>query len=64
MSTSAEPEAGALLERYALKAFVEACLILEDGVASARDIDFGMAAGAGGTPPWPPPPTRRDWTRW
>jgi enoyl-CoA hydratase / 3-hydroxyacyl-CoA dehydrogenase len=51
MSTGAEPEVGPLLERYALKAFVEACLILEDGVASARDIDFGMVAGAGGAPP-------------
>jgi enoyl-CoA hydratase/3-hydroxyacyl-CoA dehydrogenase len=51
MSTGAELEAGALLERYTLKAFVEACLILEDGVASAKDIDFGMVAGAGGAPP-------------
>ncbi len=51
MSTGGEPEAGALLERYALKAFVEACLILEDGVASAKDIDFGMVAGANGAPP-------------
>jgi enoyl-CoA hydratase/3-hydroxyacyl-CoA dehydrogenase len=52
MSTSAELDAGALLERYALKAFVEACLILEDGVASAKDIDLGMTAGAGGAPPF------------
>jgi enoyl-CoA hydratase / 3-hydroxyacyl-CoA dehydrogenase len=52
MSTGAELEAGALLERYALKAFVEACLILEDGVASARDIDFGMVAGPSGAPPF------------
>jgi enoyl-CoA hydratase/3-hydroxyacyl-CoA dehydrogenase len=51
MSTGAELDAGALLERYTLKAFVEACLILEDGVASARDIDFGMVAGANGAPP-------------
>jgi enoyl-CoA hydratase / 3-hydroxyacyl-CoA dehydrogenase len=52
MSTGAELDAGALLERYALKAFVEACLILEDGVASAKDIDLGMTAGAGGAPPF------------
>ncbi len=52
MSTRAELDAGALLERYALKAFVEACLILEDGVAAAKDIDFGMVAGAGGAPPF------------
>jgi enoyl-CoA hydratase / 3-hydroxyacyl-CoA dehydrogenase len=51
MSTSAELDAAALLERYTLKAFVEACLILEDGVASAKDIDFGMVAGANGAPP-------------
>ena len=51
MSTSAELDAAGLLERYTLKAFVEACLILEDGVASAKDIDFGMVAGANGAPP-------------
>ena len=51
MTTGAELDAGALLERYTLKTFVEACLILEDGVASARDIDFGMVAGAGNAPP-------------
>ncbi|HTU95799.1 MAG TPA: enoyl-CoA hydratase-related protein [Solirubrobacteraceae bacterium] len=51
MSTAPELDAGALLERYALKAFVEACLILEDGVASAREIDFAMVAGASGAPP-------------
>jgi enoyl-CoA hydratase / 3-hydroxyacyl-CoA dehydrogenase len=51
MTTGAEPHAADLLERYALKAFVEACLILEEGVASARDIDFGMIAGAGSAPP-------------
>src|SRR6266480_4480190 len=27
--------------------FVEACLVLEEGVATHRDIDFGMMAGAG-----------------
>ncbi len=51
MSTGADLDAAALLERFALKAFVEACLILEDGVASARDIDFGMVAGASSAPP-------------
>jgi enoyl-CoA hydratase / 3-hydroxyacyl-CoA dehydrogenase len=51
MSTSAELDVAGLLERYTLKAFVEACLILEDGVASAKDIDFGMVAGANGAPP-------------
>jgi enoyl-CoA hydratase / 3-hydroxyacyl-CoA dehydrogenase len=30
-----------------LKTFVEACLVLEEGVATHRDIDVGMMAGAG-----------------
>jgi enoyl-CoA hydratase/3-hydroxyacyl-CoA dehydrogenase len=51
MSTGAELDASGLLERYTLKAFVEACFIIEDGVASAKDIDFGMVAGANGVPP-------------
>src|SRR3712207_844069 len=33
-----------------LKALVEACLVLEEGVASARSIDLGMMAGAGMDP--------------
>ena len=36
-----------LVETFALKALVEACLLLEEGVAAARDIDLGMMAGAG-----------------
>ena len=36
-----------LVETFALKALVEACLLLEEGVATARDIDLGMMAGAG-----------------
>jgi enoyl-CoA hydratase / 3-hydroxyacyl-CoA dehydrogenase len=36
-----------LIESFTLKALVEACLLLEEGVASARDIDLGMMAGAG-----------------
>ncbi|MGH2896316.1 MAG: 3-hydroxyacyl-CoA dehydrogenase family protein, partial [Solirubrobacteraceae bacterium] len=51
MSTGVDLDAAGLLERYTLKGFVEACLILEDGVASAKDIDFGMVAGANGAPP-------------
>jgi enoyl-CoA hydratase/3-hydroxyacyl-CoA dehydrogenase len=41
----------ALTQRYVLKAFVEACLVLEDGMATVRDIDLGMMAGAGMIPP-------------
>ena len=36
-----------LVELVALKTFLEACLVLEERVASHRDIDFGMMAGAG-----------------
>ena len=41
----------ALTQRFVLKAFVEACLVLEDGMATVRDIDLGMMAGAGLIPP-------------
>jgi enoyl-CoA hydratase/3-hydroxyacyl-CoA dehydrogenase len=32
---------------FTLKAFVEACLLLEEGVCTVREIDLGMMAGAG-----------------
>jgi enoyl-CoA hydratase/3-hydroxyacyl-CoA dehydrogenase len=40
-------DAAELAERFTLKAIVEACLVLEEGVATAREIDLGMVAGAG-----------------
>jgi enoyl-CoA hydratase/3-hydroxyacyl-CoA dehydrogenase len=40
-----------LAQRFVLKALVEACLVLEDGMATVRDIDLGMMAGAGLIPP-------------
>ncbi|HEV2059605.1 MAG TPA: enoyl-CoA hydratase-related protein, partial [Solirubrobacteraceae bacterium] len=40
-----------LTQRFVLKALVEACLLLEDGMATVRDIDMGMMAGAGLIPP-------------
>src|SRR5436189_204561 len=43
----AEPDVGELVELLSLKTFLEACLVLEEGVATHRDIDFGMMAGAG-----------------
>ncbi len=43
----AEPDVQALVELLTLKTFVEACLVLEEGVAVHRDIDFGLMAGAG-----------------
>ncbi len=57
MSTTVDGDT--LIARFTLKAFVEACLVLEDGVAGIRDIDLGMMAGAGLTPP---PLARADQT--
>jgi enoyl-CoA hydratase/3-hydroxyacyl-CoA dehydrogenase len=42
-----EPDIDELVELLTLKTFLEACLVLEEGVATHRDIDFGMMAGAG-----------------
>lgn len=39
-----------LADRMALKAVLEACLILEEGAAQTRAIDLGMMAGAGMDP--------------
>jgi enoyl-CoA hydratase / 3-hydroxyacyl-CoA dehydrogenase len=46
----AEPDVAELIELMSLKSFLEACLVLEEGVATHRDIDFGMMAGAGMDP--------------
>ena len=43
----AAPDVEELVELLTLKTFVEACLVLEERVASHRDIDVGMMAGAG-----------------
>jgi enoyl-CoA hydratase/3-hydroxyacyl-CoA dehydrogenase len=43
----AAPDVAELVELLSLKTLVEACLVLEEGVATHRDIDFGMMAGAG-----------------
>ena len=40
----------ALAERFQLKAFVESCLVLEEGIAGVRDIDLGMMMGTGMIP--------------
>jgi enoyl-CoA hydratase / 3-hydroxyacyl-CoA dehydrogenase len=42
-----EPNIPELVELLSLKTLIEACLVLEEGVATHRDIDFGMVAGAG-----------------
>jgi enoyl-CoA hydratase/carnithine racemase len=39
-----------IAERFLLKAFVEACLVLEEGVAGVREIDLGMMMGTGMVP--------------
>jgi enoyl-CoA hydratase/3-hydroxyacyl-CoA dehydrogenase len=43
----ADADGEKLAELWTMKALVEACLVLEEGVCSAREIDFGMMAGAG-----------------
>src|SRR3954447_10663573 len=52
MSTAAEQQSGeavldTVVERFQLKSLVEACLIVEEGVAQIKDIDMGMMMGAG-----------------
>ena len=39
-----------IVERFQLKAFVEACLVLEEGIAGVRDIDMGLMLGTGMVP--------------
>jgi enoyl-CoA hydratase / 3-hydroxyacyl-CoA dehydrogenase len=46
MST-ASATAEALVQRMGLKTLVEACLVLEEGIASAKDIEIGLMMGAG-----------------
>jgi enoyl-CoA hydratase/3-hydroxyacyl-CoA dehydrogenase len=48
MSTAASSQVTeTLVERFTLKALVESCLVLEEGVASSKDIEIGMMMGAG-----------------
>src|SRR5918911_4176347 len=47
MSTETADATGTLVERLSLKTIVESCLVLEDGLASMKDIELGMMAGAG-----------------
>ena len=39
-----------LADRVALKAFTEACLVVEEGIAGIRDVDLGMMMGTGMIP--------------
>jgi enoyl-CoA hydratase/3-hydroxyacyl-CoA dehydrogenase len=47
MEQATATQSGTIVERFILKAFVEACLVLEEGVASVKDIETGMMTGAG-----------------
>jgi enoyl-CoA hydratase / 3-hydroxyacyl-CoA dehydrogenase len=51
MSTAADTLAQDVVDRFTLKALIESCLVLEEGIASLREIDLGMMAGAGIMPP-------------
>ena len=43
----AEPDADELVAMFTGRALIEACSLVEEGVASVRDVDLGMMAGAG-----------------
>ena len=63
MEASTAQQTGTIVERFTLKAFVEACLVLEEGVSSLREIETGMMTGAGILPGRSPERTSRGWTR-
>jgi enoyl-CoA hydratase/3-hydroxyacyl-CoA dehydrogenase len=46
----AEPDGEELADLFAAKSLREACLLVEEGVCSVRDIDVGLMAGAGMDP--------------
>jgi enoyl-CoA hydratase / 3-hydroxyacyl-CoA dehydrogenase len=50
MSTATSQATETLVERFGLKAIVESCLVLEEGVAQVKDIEIGMMMGAGIVP--------------
>ncbi len=45
--TGTSPALSSIVDRMGLKTLVESCLVLEEGVASAKDIEMGMMMGAG-----------------
>src|ERR687890_348417 len=47
MSTASASGLGTIVDRMSLKTLVESCLVLEEDVASAKDIEMGMMMGAG-----------------
>jgi enoyl-CoA hydratase/carnithine racemase len=51
MSTESKPQLDErIAERFTLKAIVEACLVLEEGIAGVREIDLGLMLGSGMVP--------------
>jgi enoyl-CoA hydratase / 3-hydroxyacyl-CoA dehydrogenase len=42
-----EPDGEELVAMFSSRALIEACLLVEEGICSVRDIDLGMMAGAG-----------------
>jgi enoyl-CoA hydratase / 3-hydroxyacyl-CoA dehydrogenase len=47
VSGEGQPDAEELVALFSCRALIEACLLVEEGVCSVRDIDVGMMAGAG-----------------
>jgi enoyl-CoA hydratase/3-hydroxyacyl-CoA dehydrogenase len=47
MSTASAAPLISVVDRMGLKTLVESCLVLEEGVAAAKDIEVGMMMGAG-----------------
>jgi enoyl-CoA hydratase / 3-hydroxyacyl-CoA dehydrogenase len=47
MTTQADAARETIVGRFQLKALVESCLLIEEGVAGIKDIDLGMMTGAG-----------------
>jgi enoyl-CoA hydratase / 3-hydroxyacyl-CoA dehydrogenase len=47
MEQATAAQTSSVVERFGLKAFLEACLVLEEDVASLKDIEVGMMTGAG-----------------
>jgi enoyl-CoA hydratase / 3-hydroxyacyl-CoA dehydrogenase len=50
MSTASASGLQTIVDRMGLKTLVESCLVLEEGVAAAKDIEVGMMMGAGVLP--------------
>jgi enoyl-CoA hydratase / 3-hydroxyacyl-CoA dehydrogenase len=50
MSTASASGIDTIVDRMGLKALVESCLVLEENIASAKDIELGMMMGSGMLP--------------